>query len=515
MLSRSLLFAVSVCSAALMATVAQAESLEGSRPNIVLVMTDDQGLGDLACMGNPVLQTPHLDRFYEKSTRFTDFHVSPTCAPTRSAIMSGRHEFKNGITHTIKERERMALSTTTLPQLLQKNGYQTGIFGKWHLGDEDEYQPYNRGFGEVFIHGAGGIGQSYEGSCADFPPNQPDNYFDPAILHNDTIVKTKGFCTDLFFEAALGWISEQQESKKHFFAYISTNAPHGPMIADAAYKERFLAMGYDEDTAGRYGMIENIDDNMGLLMQKFDEWNIWEDTLVIFMTDNGQAGLRARKNGERVKIFTTGFKSGKGSPYEGGTHVPAFWRWDSVLKEGKDIPKLTAHLDLFPTFCDLAGIEIPDDIQEVEGRSLLPLLENPKAKWKDRLLFIHRGRWEKGEDPNTLKHRVCGVRTQRWRLVNHTELYDIAHDPYEEHDVASEFPNVVKRLQRQYDKWWESTLPLMVNEDVPYSEVHPQVVRYNKQKEERGIPAWEPPLKLPHMTVVRRETKMPYQQDSQ
>jgi len=146
-------------------------SLAGSRPNIILVMTDDQGMGDLSCMGNPILRTPHLDKFHELSTRFREFHVSPTCAPTRAAIFSGRHEFRNGVTHTIHERDRMALSTTTFPKLLAKNGYETGIFGKWHLGDEDEYQPYNRGFTEVFIHGAGGIGQKFRGSCGDFPPN--------------------------------------------------------------------------------------------------------------------------------------------------------------------------------------------------------------------------------------------------------------------------------------------------------------------------------------------------------
>ena len=180
------------CSTLFPAAAARGESLAGSRPNIILVMTDDQGMGDLSCLGNKVLRTPNLDRFHKISTRFTDFHVSPTCAPTRSAIMSGRHEFRNGVTHTIKERERMALSTTAFPNLLRKAGYSTGIFGKWHLGDEDAYQPYNRGFSEVFIHGAGGIGQSYPGSCADFPPNRnkKTRYFDIAALHNDTIVKT-------------------------------------------------------------------------------------------------------------------------------------------------------------------------------------------------------------------------------------------------------------------------------------------------------------------------------------
>ena len=336
---------------------AEAKELIASRPNIILVMTDDQGMGDLSCMGNPDLQTPHLDQLYHQSTRFTDFHVSPTCAPTRSAIMSGRHEFRNGVTHTIKERERMALSTTTIPQLLKKAGYRTGIFGKWHLGDEDAYQPYNRGFTETFIHGAGGIGQSYPGSCADFPPNREakGRYFDNVILHNDTLVQTKGFCTDVFFTAALGWIKTQHETGTPYFAYITPNAPHGPMIAPEKYKKPFLAAGWDEKTAGRYGMIQNIDDNMGRLLKHLREWNALENTLLIFMTDNGQAGRGAKRHGKRTSIFSAGFKTGKGSPFEGGTHVPAFWKWKNVLGEGVDIPQLTAHIDLFKTFAELAG----------------------------------------------------------------------------------------------------------------------------------------------------------------
>ena len=270
-----------------------ADSLIGSRPNIILVMTDDQGMGDLSCLGNPVLRTPNLDRFYGLSTRFTDFHVSPTCAPTRAALLSGRHEFRNGVTHTVKEREIMAASTTTIADLLSGNGYETGIFGKWHLGDEDVYQPYNRGFTETFIHGAGGIGQAFPGSCADFPPNKENRYFDNVILHNDTIVQTKGFCTDIFFKAALGWIKDKADADIPFYAYITPNAPHGPMIAPESYTKRFLDLGYDKNTAGRYGMIENIDDNFGLLMEKLEHWDLWENALVIFMTDNGQAGRAA------------------------------------------------------------------------------------------------------------------------------------------------------------------------------------------------------------------------------
>ena len=470
-----------------------AESLKGSRPNIILVMTDDQGMGDLSCMGNEVLKTPNLDEFYKKSTRFTDFHVSPTCAPTRSAIFSGRHEFRNGVTHTILERERMALSTTTFAKLLSRHGYVTGIFGKWHLGDEDAYQPYNRGFTKTFIHGAGGIGQSYPCSCADFPPNQKTRYFDCHILNNDQIVQTKGFCTDVFFAEALGWTKQQLEAKRPFFTYITLNAPHGPMIAPDKYKQRFLDLGWDKNTAGRYGMIENIDDNMGLLVESMDKWDAWENTLVIFMTDNGQAGRNGKLNGERASIFTAGFKSGKGSPYEGGTHVPAFWRWKGKLAMGKDIDALTAHIDLYKTFCDLAGVRIPGDVQQIDGRTLLPLLEDPNSEWPDRHLFTHQGRWKKGTDPNLAKFKNCAVRTTRWRFVNNEELYDIKNDPYEKTNVLSEHPEVVAKLREHYDKWWEETVPLMVNEDAPNAPEQPQSARYYKQKEAGGFPEWTPP----------------------
>lgn len=458
-------------------------------------MTDDQGMGDLSCMGNKVLRTPNLDRFYEMSTRFTDFHVSPTCAPTRSAIFSGRHEFRNGVTHTIQERERMALSTAPFPLLLQNAGYSTGIFGKWHLGDEAAYQPYNRGFTETFIHGAGGIGQSYPGSCADFPPNRENDgrYFDNAILHNDTIVATKGFCTDVFFRAALGWIKQQHATETPFFAYIAPNAPHGPMISPERYKQRFKEMGWDNNTQGRYGMLENIDDNFGLLMDKLDEWKLWDNTLVIFMTDNGQAGRSGQLNGEPAAIFTAGFKTGKGSPYEGGTHVPCFWRWKGQLDEGRDITALTAHIDFYRTFCDLAGERIPNGIQEIDGRSLLPLLEDANAEWPDRELFTHQGRWAKGSDPNDSKFKNCAVRTKRWRLVNNQELYDISADPYETTNVIDEHPNVVTKLRQAYDEWWVETLPLMVNEDAPIPAQQPQAVRYEKQLKDRGIPDWIPP----------------------
>lgn len=474
----------------MLACSTESGSLNGSQPNIILVMTDDQGMGDLTCMGNPILRTPNLDSFYEMSTRFTDFQVSPTCAPTRSAIMSGRAPFKNGVTHTIFMRERMAPDVFTMPQALQSAGYITGLFGKWHLGDEEAYLPQNRGFDEVLMHGAGGVGQV---GLGDFPPNGENTYFDNVLLHNDVIVQTKGFCTDIFFQSGLAWIKKQHEAKAPYFAYIALNAPHGPFIAPDEYKKRFLEAGYDENTAGRYGMIENIDDNFGLLMAKLNEWEALENTLVIFMTDNGMSMRPITKNGESVPKFNAGLKGAKNSPHEGGTHVPAFWYWKGVLGEGLDIPALTAHLDLYLTFSELAGAKLPEQMQDLDGRSLLPLLEDPTAEWPDRELFVHCGRWKAGER-EAAKFAKCAVRTEQWRFVNNKELYEIPEDPGQLTDVAEMFPDVLEDLRGSYDIWWNSVLPLMVNEGLPRvkPEDQPLAIRYYQQLEEQGIPEWSP-----------------------
>ncbi|MDC0268023.1 sulfatase-like hydrolase/transferase, partial [bacterium] len=203
-------------------------------------------------------------------------------------------------------------------------------------------------------------------------------------------------------------------------------------------------------------------------------------------------GRAAKRHGKRVSLFQAGFKSGKGSPYEGGTHVPAFWRWKGKLGQGIDIPALTAHIDLFKTMVEICGASIPLDIQPLDGRSLVPLLEDSKADWQDRHLFVHQGRWGKGVDPATAKFKQCAVRTARWRFVNNKELYDISMDPFETTDLASDFPEVLTQLRKTYDQWWAATLPFMVNEKVPYSEEHPQAIRYDRQLKERGIPRWKP-----------------------
>lgn len=461
-----------------------------SKPNIILVMTDDQGYGDLSCHGNPILKTPNLDKLHSQSTRFIDFHVSPTCAPTRAALMSGKAPFKVGVTHTILERERMALSATTIAEVLKKAGYTTGIFGKWHLGDADEYQPQNRGFDEVFIHGGGGIGQRYPGTCADAPKN---SYFDPKIKHNGTFVQTEGFCTDIFFDQALGWMKSVQ-GEKPFFLYLSSNAPHGPMHAPDSYTKRFLERGLDRKLVGFCGMIENIDDNMGRLMQKLDEWELSDNTLLIFMTDNGTAA------GDR--IYNAGMKGKKASPDRGGTRVPLFMRLPGLTEPGVDIDRFARHYDLFPTFVELAGATVPQGYT-LDGRSLVPLLKNPDAEWADRTSFIHVGRWFKAGakdrwgqgdvTPESRKYKNFAVRTERWRLVNQEELYDIRKDPGQTSNVANQNPEVVETLLAAYENWWNEVRPLMVNEDASLDVEAPFIVQYETQQAESGTPKWIPP----------------------
>jgi len=446
--------------------------------------------------GHPWIETPNLDRLYDKSVRFTRFLVSPTCAPTRSALMTGRHPMRNGITHTILERERMTLDAKTLPQVLGAVGYKSGVFGKWHLGDEEPYQPHKRGFDEAFIHGAGGIGQAYNCSCADAPGNK---YFDPTIRHNGNFVKTKGFCTDVFFTAALGWIKRMKDRDEPFFAYIATNAPHGPFIAPPNNRERFEKLGFKKTPAGFYGMIENIDENMGRLAAKLEEWGLYDNTIVIFMSDNGMTGNGAGRgvlgntaNGTEMVMYNAGMKGLKGSADEGGVRVPFLVRWDGHFRAGRDVDTVSAHIDLLPTLAAIAGAEQPSN--QVEGRSLLPLLdEKTPGEFKHRYLFTHQGRWRTGADPNEFKFKGCAVRDDRFRFVGNTALYDMLADPGQTTNVIEEHPEVVAAMRKAYDRWWAKTVPMMVNENVPMSKTRPFHVLYQTQLAGEGIPEWREP----------------------
>ena len=474
-----------------------ADELAGSRPNVILVMTDDQGYAPLGRHGHPWLKTPNMDRLHDSSTRFTRFLVSPTCSPTRSALMTGRHPLKNGVTHTILERERLTLDATTLPQVLKAAGYATAMFGKWHLGDEEDYQPHRRGFDEAFIHGAGGIGQAYNCSCADAPGNK---YVDPTIRHNGSFVKTKGFCTDVFFTAALGWIKEKAAADQPFFAYVATNAPHGPFIAPEENAKRFTDLGFGKEQAGFYGMIENIDENLGRMLDKLQQWQLLENTVVIFMSDNGMTGGGSGKIGQPVgraadgstmEFYNANMKGLKGSTDEGGVRVPFFIRWDGHIQPGRDIDTIAAHIDVFPTIAALAGAKLPG--KQVEGRSLLPLIADPEAAWEDRYLFTHKGRWPTGADPEKSKWTDFAVRNQRFRLVDNVALYDMLADPGQTKNVIDEHPQVVAQMREAYDQFWQAARPLMVNETAPMSKTRPFHVWYEEQLSRSGIPQWQPP----------------------
>ncbi len=467
------------------------------RPNILFIMTDDQGYPPVGRNGHPWIRTPNIDELYDQSVHFTRFLVCPTCSPTRSALMTGRHPMRNGVTHTILERERLTLDAVTLPQVLKRAGYTTGIFGKWHLGDEEPYQPHNRGFDETFIHGAGGIGQTYNCSCADVPGNK---YFDPVIRHNGSFVKTEGFCTDVFFTAALSWIHQVKDGDAPFFCYLPTNAPHGPFTAPSRNLKRFTDLGFDRNHAGFYGMIENIDENMARLMQKLDEWHLRENTLVIFLSDNGMAGegsgrpdegLGNLPDGTPLLCYNAGMKGLKVSPDEGGVRVPLFLSWKGHIEPGRDIDRVTAHIDIFPTIAALAGAELPEG--QVEGRSLLPLVENANAEWPDRFLYTHVGRWDTGENPDDYQWKRFAIRSQRYRFVNNVALFDMENDPGQTKNVIDEHPDIVSEMRSAYDAWWKETRPMMVNEDVPMSPTRPYHELYKKQLETTGIPKWEPP----------------------
>ena len=514
MILRSLLHVTAL--SALIAGIASAVPMAGSKPNIILVMTDDQGYPAVGAHGHPWLETPHLDAMHASSVRFDRFMMGSTCAPSRAGLMSGSHSIRNGVTHTIFERERLNLQATTIAEVLQPAGYTSGYFGKWHLGDEPDYQPEKRGFEEVFIHGAGGIGQRCPGSGSDVPDN---SYFDPVFKQNGTFVKTQGYCTDVLFQATLGWVKEVKDQDEPFFALLSPNAPHSPFIAPPAYQQKFQDLGFSKNAAGFYGMIEHLDLNMGLLFAKLEEWGIADNTIVIFTSDNGmtrggsglntlegrpQKKLGTSKSGEDMMTYNANMKGMKGCVDEGGVRAPLFVKWPA------------RYLDILPTFAELAGAQLPQD-HFFEGRSLVPLLAQENPEWEDRYLFQHVTRWGNQADPDDHKWYSFSVRNQRFRLVENTtyemiataperpadapypsgpallSLYDMENDPSQTKDVSSEHPELVADMLKQYEAFWLSVRPEMINDNIPIPSERIYHVEYNHQKDTIGIPAWKAP----------------------
>ena len=416
------------------------------RPNVILIMTDDQGYGDLACHGNPYIKTPNLDRLHGQSVRLTNFHVGTTCSPTRAGLMTGRNCNRVGVWHTIAGRSQLAASEMTVAEVFANSGYQTAMFGKWHLGDSYPFRPQDNGFQEAFYHGGGGVWQ--------MPDYWDNDYFDDSYFRNGKPEKTSGYCTDVWFDAALGFIEKNKEQP--FFAYLATNAPHGPFHVDSSYIQPYLN-NEKISSPNFYGMLTNFDDNMGVLLQKLDEWGLTENTLLIYMTDNGTArGVRFDQEGNLLQGYNAQMRGVKGSQYEGGHRVPCFLRWpEKGIGGGKDIDLLTAHLDLLPTFIDLLGLTPPKEVA-FDGTSIAELLggETEDAKWKERILITDTQRRE-----FPIKWQRSATMMDQWRLVSGEELYDLRNDPGQKEDVAAKHPELVTQLRAAYENWWAELEP--------------------------------------------------------
>jgi arylsulfatase A-like enzyme len=410
-----------------------------NRPNIVFVLTDDQGYGDLGCTGNPILRTPNLDRFHDESVRLTNFHVGAVCAPTRAGLMTGHYPNSTGVWHTVAGRSILRRDEYTLAEALREAGYRTGMFGKWHLGDAYPYRPCDRGFEVAVFHGGGGISQT--------PDYWGNDYFDDTFSVNGTPQAFQGYCTDVFFAQALEFIRQNRD--RPFFCYIPTNAPHAPYNVPPHYRAPYEGQVPDQ-RARFYGMISCIDENFGVLLQRLREWGLEENTILIFMTDNGTSGgATVDRRGFVVDGYNAGMRGVKGWQYEGGHRVPCFIRWPrGGLLHGQDISELAAHVDLMPTLLDLCGVE-PAAERTFHGCSLAPLLRGA-TEWPDRTLVTDM-QWV----ANPEKWRKCAVMTRRWRLIDGRELYDMSVDAGQQADVAAQHPDVVAQLRAEYEKWWD------------------------------------------------------------
>ncbi len=422
-------------------------------PNVIVILTDDQGYGDLSCHGNPAVKTPCLDRLRGEGTAFDRFLVSPTCAPTRAALLTGRHEFRCGVSHTIAGRSLLGRGIPTLAETFRAAGYRTGIIGKWHLGDAWPCRPEDRGFVDVFVHGGGGIGQT--------PDYWGNGYFDPMIRRGTSWEKTRGYCTDVFFAEALRWLGEQATAKQPFLLWLATNAPHGPYVpppGDAA--QRLLAAGVKQPAANFYAMIENIDANVGKLLDWLDSSGLARNTVVVFLTDNGPA----------VADWNAGMRGAKGTPHEGGVRVPCFIRWPGKVPAGRVITEPAAHVDLFPTLAALCGAKMPDP-WDGDGTNLAATLTENAPLPAGRVFFTHVGRWPGDVRPERRKSRDFSVRDARWRLTG-VELFDMQADPGEKTNLFDEHQDTVANLLGKYSAWWNRVLPTL-REPVRYGVGNP------------------------------------------
>ena len=474
------------------------------RPNVIIVMTDDQGYGDLSCHGNPVLKTPHLDRLHAESVRFTDFHVSPFCTPTRAALMTGNHAGYTGAFRTSSGRTMMHRDEKTVADLFAGAGYATGMVGKWHLGDNAPHRPQDRGFQDVVWHRCGGIGQA-----SDFWGN---DYFDDTYERNGKFEKFEGYCTDVWFREGMRFIEENKA--RPFFLYLALNAPHGPYRVPKEWAQPYLN-NRDVPNPNFNGMIANIDHNMGLLRDKLSALGLAENTILIFLTDNGtSSGFELdRKDPDYgpldslpVRGFNAGMRGRKSSVYDGGHRVPFFIHWPKgQLTGGKDIATLAAHIDVLPTLAELCRIEVPKDFQP-DGLSLKPLLDGAQEGWPRKHLVEQYLGGPYGSTLPPKPYEFSVVMTERWRLVNSGQerLFDIQADPSQSKNVAAEHPEVVAQLRALYAPFWKQVSPRLtpVRIDLGNPTDNPTVLCSQDWRLTTGNPPWNfnSIRKLPRVT---------------
>jgi arylsulfatase A-like enzyme len=411
------------------------------RPNVIIILSDDQGYGDLSAHGNPVLKTPNLDRLRGESVRLTDFHVAPMCTPTRGQLLTGVDALRNGATSVTAGRSLLRPGLPTMAEIFKASGYRTGIFGKWHLGDSWPNLPQHRGFDESVYHIGWGV--------LSLAATWLNDNFDDLFFHNGNLEKYPGYCTDVWFEQSMKWMKERQLRNEPFFVYLPTNAPHGPHWVADKYKQPYQGKG----PARFFGMIANLDENMGRLDEFLRSSGLYDSTIVIFMNDNGgTAG---------VNTFNAGMRDRKTSYYEGGHRAICFLRWPAGdLRPAGDVDALTEVQDLLPTLIDLLSLRAPKGAK-FDGMSLAPLLRrkiDSLPSLRDRILVVQYGQ--------TPAKYEAAVMWNKWRLVKGTELYDVKTDPGQQRNVAAEHADIARKLRTHYDGWWADVGP-RVAEFVP------------------------------------------------
>ncbi|MBL8830705.1 MAG: arylsulfatase [Planctomycetaceae bacterium] len=404
-----------------------------SRPNVIVVLTDDQGSGDFSCHGNPVLRTPQLDRFRDSAVRFTDFHVAPMCTPTRGQLMTGVDAVRNGATSVTGGRSFIRPGIKTMPELMAAAGYRTGLFGKWHLGDNYPHRPKDRGFQESMYHLGWGITAA---------PEFANSLFDGRYFHNAEPQKFTGHCTDFWFDSAMNWMRDRQAKREPFFVYLPTNAPHAPHDVAEKYSTPYVGKGPERF----FGMIAQVDENFGKLEAFLEQTGLRDNTIVIFLTDNGgTAG---------VKVFNAGLRAGKTTFYDGGHRVPCWVRWPGgKLGMPRDIDTPTQVQDILPTVLELCGVPRPADLR-LDGTSLAGVLRGEPGTLADRKFVVQYSR------AKLEKWQSCVVWKQ-WRLVHGEELYDVHQDRAQTNDLAQAQPAVLAQLRAHYEQWWSDLTPLI------------------------------------------------------